>query len=172
MQLAKPARTEHYFQSYIDAAPDGEILEGLQVSGAHLVQQVRSWPEEFGSHRYAPDKWSVKEVLGHIADGERIFGYRLLWIAREGIGELPGFDQDPFVVTGRFDRLSLSQLARELEVVRAASVSLLETLPPLDWSAPLTIADNPMTPAHIPWLMVGHQLHHQSVLAARYDPPA
>lgn len=168
MTIPRPPRSDRFFQSYLDLVPEGDVLDLLERQGAALASQVSAWNEAKLSTRYAPGKWSAKEVLGHLADGERIFAYRLLWLARGGEDNLPSFEEDDFVATAQFDRLSPAELANELATVRRSTLSLLRTLPQLDWHATASVGGNPMTLSTIPWLMVGHERHHLGVLEQRY----
>ncbi len=168
MTIPRPPRSDRFFQNYLDLAPEGDVLDLLEHQGAALASQVSAWSDGELSTRYAPGKWTAKEVLGHLADGERIFAYRLLWLARGGGDNLPSFEEDDFVATAQFDRLSPAELANELATVRRSTLSLLRTLPQLDWQATASVGGNPMTLSTIPWLMVGHERHHLQVLAQRY----
>lgn len=153
-------------------------MQGADPLEALLTQQkstqtlLNQCPEDQAAVRYDPDKWSAKQVVGHMADTERVFQFRLLWLARGSTTPLPGFDQDPFVETAGFDARTMGDLAYEFFAVRSSSLTLIQGLiqgrPDLDWSRPVTISGNPMTLATIPWLLAGHETHHMKVLADRY----
>jgi len=172
MKILRPERTDLFFQEYIDLVPGDDPIAALQAQQASTRERLSKVTESQGDSRYAPDKWSAKQVLGHMADGERIFQYRLLWLARGSDAPLPGFDQDPFVESAGFDSRTVGDLAAEFDSVRSASLTLLTGLtqgrPDLDWNRPATVSGNPMTLATIPWLLAGHERHHLAVLADRY----
>src|SRR5262249_25294692 len=123
------------------------------------------------NHRYAEDKWSVKEVVGHIADGERIFAYRMLRIARGDQTRLPGFDQDAYVNNGDFGGRSVADLAEELRAVRTSSLALLGPLSDDAWLRRGYANDVELSVRAIAWLMAGHARHHLDILSSRYLSP-
>ena len=117
---AKPARDEYaeYYGRYIDLVPSGNIVDTLGNQMTDTIKLIAGITEEQGLHRYAEGKWSIKEVIGHIIDSERIFAYRALRLARNDQTPLAGYEQDDYVTNGGFDRRPLSDLAKEFELVR------------------------------------------------------
>jgi uncharacterized damage-inducible protein DinB len=166
----RPGSTEHdpYYSRYIDQVPEGDVLDTLGWQMGDTLVFIRGLPEAAGSSRYAPGKWSVKEVLGHMADTERIFAYRALRVARGDRTPLPGFEQDDYVREGRFDRRPLAALASEFESVRNATLSLFRSL---DDEALLRrgVANKvEITPRALAYIIAGHERHHLEILRTRY----
>jgi hypothetical protein len=125
-------------------------------------------PEERSLYRYAPGKWSLREVLGHIVDTERILAYRALRIARGDQTPLPGFDQDAFIATAHFDRCSMSELLGAYTIVRQSTLLLLSSLSDKDWGRLGTASGNPLSVRAAAWMMAGHELHHLAVVQNLY----
>ena len=168
--IARPREDEYvpYYGKYIALVPDGDLVETLRTQIGETLSLLRSIREERASHRYAPGKWSIKEVVGHLADVERIMGYRALRIARGDAPPLPGFDENAYVPAANFDARSLASLARELEAVRNATVAFLETLEP-EAAARRGSAHNARISARaLAYIIAGHERHHVGILRERY----
>src|SRR5437868_6641316 len=131
----RPARTEYdpYYHRYISLVPDEDVLIALDQQLAETLILLRGLSEQHASFRYESQKWSVKEVLGHLIDTERIMAYRALRIARSDHTPIEGFEQDDYVKNGGFDNRSVSNLAREFEQVRRTTISLFRNLEPEAW---------------------------------------
>src|SRR5438270_1125309 len=131
----RPAKTEYaaFYEKYVSLVPDEDILVSLDQQLAETLILLRGVSENHGTFRYESSKWSMKEVLGHIIDTERIMSYRALRIARNDRSPLSGFEQDDYVKNGGFDQRSVASLAREFEQVRRASISLFRNLDPEAW---------------------------------------
>lgn len=119
-------------------------------------------------HRYAPDKWSIQELLGHITDTERIFAYRLLRVARGDETPLPGFDENAYVVSAEAEKCEWGGLVEEFACVRRSSVSLLANLPEAAWTRVGTTSNHPTSVRALAYIMIGHVEHHIAVLRERY----
>jgi uncharacterized damage-inducible protein DinB len=117
---------------------------------------------------YAPGKWTVKQVLGHIIDAERIFSYRALRIARDDNTPLPGFEQDDYVANADFNSLSLTELLQEYSAVRRATILLFRHLPADAWTRRGTASDNEVTVRALAYIIAGHDQHHYRILCERY----
>jgi hypothetical protein len=145
--LKRPEPSEYapYYGRYIERVPDGSIVDVLRSQVRGTLDLLRSVPEAKGDYSYAPGKWSIKEVVGHVIDGERVFGYRALRIGRSDATPLPGFEQDDYVRAGGFAARSLRHLTEELETVRRATVLLYEGFREEDWSRKGTASGNPVT---------------------------
>jgi uncharacterized damage-inducible protein DinB len=168
--IVRPQSDEYvpYYGKYISLVPDSDLVETLRAQVGETVSLLRTIPEERASDRYAPDKWSIKEVVGHMADVERIMTYRALRIARADATPLPGFDQNAYVPAANFDTRSLASLAHELEEVRRATVAFLETLEP-DAAARRGSANNDEISARaLAYIIAGHERHHVAILRDRY----
>ncbi len=153
---------------YVERVEDGDILRTLRDQKDEFARLLSPLDEAAAGHRYAPGKWSVKEVVGHVADAERIFTYRLLRIARGDTTPLPGFNENDYVPAGQFDDRSLASLLAEFEAVRASSIALVEGLPPDVWSRATEANGHRTTAAAVAYLMVGHAAHHLIGLRERY----
>jgi uncharacterized damage-inducible protein DinB len=168
--IARPQNNEYapYYAGYIAQVPDGDLVDVLRRQIGETLSLVRGVPEERASHRYAPGKWSIKEVLGHMADVERIMGYRMLCIARGDTTPLPGFDENAYVPVANFDARSLASLASEFEQVRRATVAFIEHLD-ADAAARRGTANNlEITARAIAYIIAGHERHHVRILRERY----
>ncbi|HEY8461386.1 MAG TPA: DinB family protein [Blastocatellia bacterium] len=168
--MNKPETTEYapYFEKYISLVGEGDIVEtlGRQIEGT--LSLIRGLGEAQGDHRYAPGKWSVKEVIGHLIDAERIFAYRAMRFARNDATPLPGFDENAFVANAGFGSRSLADLADEFEYVRKSNVYLFKNL---DGDALLRRGlsnNNELSARAIAYIIAGHELHHAGILRTRY----
>lgn len=168
--IPRPGADEHvaYYGKYIEKVPDGDLCRILTDQLAETRALIGSIPEARGTHRYAPGKWSIKEVLGHVCDSERIFSYRALCIARADATPLPGFEQDDYVPTGKFDRRTLADLSEELAAVRQASLLLFSHLDAEALARRGTASGNPITPRALAYVIAGHERHHVEILKAKY----
>jgi uncharacterized damage-inducible protein DinB len=167
--FVRPSAAEHapYFSTYIDKVSGDDALAALEGQQPWL-EALAALPERTGGHRYAERKWSVREVIGHMADTERIFAYRLMRIARGDTTPLPGFDQDPYVAKGEFEGRTLADVVGELRAVRAATLALMRPMSP-DAAARMGVANERPTSARaIGWMIPGHVIHHVGILRERY----
>ena len=166
----KPAAGEYapYYERYIGLVPDGNIIDTLRSQMTDTLDLLSGMTDEQADHRYSPEKWSIKEVIGHIIDSERVFAYRALRFARNDKTPLPGFEQDDYVMNGNFDNRQLSDLAKEYEHVRAASIDLLGQLSAEAWERRGTANDAEASVRAIAWIISGHELHHKDVIRKRY----
>ncbi len=167
---AKPAPNEcaPYYRLYVDQVPESDVVGILDDQIAARTQILAQLSDEKARFRYAPDKWSIKEVIGHLADAERVFAYRALRIARADATPLSGFEQDDFVRAANFDRRPLPDLLAELDTVRRASLSLFRSMTDDDLMRQGTASDNPFVVRAIPFIIAGHEIHHTRVLRERY----
>jgi hypothetical protein len=166
----RPDETEYipYFGRYISLVPEGDILEVLSRQIDETLALLRDVPESRGGHRYAPDKWSIKELVGHMIDSERIFSYRALRFARNDQTPLPGFEQDDYIKNGSFDDYPLSELASELESVRRATLFLFRHLNDEAWMRRGLANDSEASVRALAYMIAGHELHHREILRSRY----
>lgn len=170
---ARPDRDEYapYYAGYIDEVPDGDILEVLATQGEATVALLEGVPEDRGDHRYAPGKWSLKEVVGHVNDVERVFALRALAFARGERAALFGMEQDEWVAAAGFDRRTVRSLAAEFHAIRGATLHLLRGLAAADWLRRGTASGVVFSVRAIPWILAGHERHHMAVIRERYLPP-
>ncbi len=168
--VARPAPGEYdpYYDTYISKVPEGGVLETLarlRESTGRLLAEIG---EGRAGHRYAPGKWTIREVVGHLSDAERIFAYRLLRIARGDPTPLPGFDEQRYVPAGEFERRPLAEVAAEFRAVRDATLALLRGLE-ASALARRGVANNaPVTARALAYIIAGHEIHHVQVIRARY----
>ena len=130
MNIQRPRDTEFapFYAGYVSLVPEGEVLRVLEDQPGEVTRLAASVPRARETHRYAPGKWSLREVLGHVTDGERVFGYRLFCIARGETASLPGFDEGAYVKASRFDERALGDLARDFAAIREANLTVLRRL--------------------------------------------
>jgi uncharacterized damage-inducible protein DinB len=168
--IARPGADEYapYYGTYIGKVPDGDLRSMLSSQLAETLALIRSIPESRGGHRYAPDKWSIREVLGHLADSERIFSYRALRIARGDATPLPGFEQNDYVPAGGFDARTLRDLADELAAIRQATIHLFAHLDQAALERRGTASGKPVSVRALAYIIAGHELHHVGILKNRY----
>lgn len=169
-RAARPAPDEFapYYGRYIDKVPDGDIVATLRDQVEATLAVLRAIPDAKAGHRYAPDKWSIREVVGHLSDAERIFTYRALRIARGDETPLPGFDENAFVSRARLDARSFAGLIDEYAAVRAATVALFDSLFPEEWTRRGIASDKGVSVRALAWITAGHERHHLEILRARY----
>ena len=157
-----------YFGTYIDKVPDGDVIAVLESGIGTTRKLLGSVSEERAGYRYAEGKWSLKEVLGHMSDTERIFTYRLLTFARGDTGPLPGYDENSFTPAQESDRVPFAWLLDEFVTVRAATLALLKVIPPAAWERRGIASNNPLSARAAAWIIAGHEIHHRRVLEERY----
>jgi hypothetical protein len=169
--IERPGPDEYgeFYAGYVARVPDGVDLitllaEQLEATGARLA----AIPESRGSFRYAPGKWSIKEVIGHLSDVERIMAYRALRIARGDATPLPGFDEDAYVPFARSDDHSVGELVDEWLAARQASIALFRNLPEDAWTRRGTASNQPASVRALAIIIAGHEQHHLETLRVRY----
>lgn len=157
-----------FYHGYIDRVTGEDIGQQLteQLDRVELV--FRAVDDAAGLFRYAPGKWSVKEVLGHLTDAERIFAYRLLRIARSDTTPLPGFDENAYMAPASFDGRSVSSLVQEFRALRLSTMALVENLPAEAWARRGQVSGRTISARALAYIMVGHVSHHLAVLEDRY----
>lgn len=168
--LTRPQASEYdpHFEPYVSKVPEEQVIPVLAAQRAELRQLVSGLAEERGDYRYAPGKWSIREVLGHLVDSDRLFGYRALCIARGDAQPLPGFDEDAYVAGAAFGAVPLAKLVREFRVVRKGNVLLLKQLSREAWGRTGTANKRPQSVRAIAYIMAGHVRHHLMILRERY----
>jgi hypothetical protein len=165
-----PAAADYmpYYERYVSLVPRGEILGTLSEQLDSTLALLGGISEEQAASRYAPDKWSIKELIGHVIDGERIFAYRALRFARNDSTELPGFEQDDYIRSANFDAYRLGELAAEFEYVRRANLSLFGHLDAESWQRRGTASGGEVSVLAIAYIIAGHERHHIEILKTRY----
>lgn len=168
--LQRPAAGEYlpYYERYIALVADGDIVETLARNADVTLGLLRQQPPEMADHAYAEGKWTVKEVIGHLCDAERIFAYRLLRFGRADQTPLSGFDENAYVPAGHFDERTLESLLEEFAAIRQATIALVAGLPEAAWSTSGVANDAAMSARALVYVIAGHELHHRSILSDRY----
>ena len=168
--IAVPERTEaaEYYFTYINQVPAGDIITILERQLPELVTLFDGISDERSAYRYAPDKWSIRQVLSHVNDGERVFSHRALWFARGFDTELPSFDQNVAIAADGADARSWRSLVEEFRSIREASLSLFRNLPADAWMRRGVASGNPFTVRALAYVVAGHVYHHARILRERY----
>jgi uncharacterized damage-inducible protein DinB len=166
----KPAESEYapYYGKYISLVSSGDITRSLETQLNDTLALLAGIDEATAVYRYAEGKWSIKELVGHIIDAERIFAYRALWFARNDKTPLPGFEQDDFMRFASFEQYPLTELAEEFKTVRQSTIQLFKHISPEAWDRAGVASDNPMSVRAVAWAIAGHELHHREILRSRY----
>ncbi len=166
----RPARDEaaDYYFKYIDLVPSGDIREILDDQRQQTLNFLASIPGPLVRHRYAPDKWSVCEVINHINDCERLFTMRAFWFAREMPSPLPSFEQDEAVQAARPAERPLNSHVHEFASIRAATIDLFRNMPEEAWLRRGIASENPFTVRALAYIAAGHVIHHSDILRERY----
>lgn len=163
-----PEEFPAFYHGYVAKAAGGDMLDAMAIASARLHAVLKDAPADLGDHRYAPDKWTVKDVLQHVIDGERIFAYRALRFARGDAQELPGYDENVYAPAALTHRRTLADLLHEHDVVREASVLLFRSFSPEMLQRGGIANGRPNTVRAIGWTIAGHAEHHTGILAERY----
>jgi hypothetical protein len=171
-RLERPGEGEHapYYDRYIALVPAGDIVSILREQGQALLEQLRHVPEAAAGYAYAPGKWCIKEVIGHIADAERVFGYRALRFARADHTPLPGFDENQWMPPAHYGARALAHVAAEFAAVRAATIALLDGIPEEAWTGQGEANGQTVSVRALAVIIAGHELHHRRILVERYFP--
>jgi DinB superfamily len=168
--IARPQAGEYapYYDRYISLIHGEDILNTLDQQRRQMMLLLSGRDDEDGDFRYAPDKWSAKEVLGHICDTERIFAYRALRISRADIAPLEGFEQDDYVRNGPFAHRPLADLVEDFIAVRRATLSLLRNFDEAAWVRRGIANKNEVSVRALTYIIAGHELHHRRILEEKY----
>lgn len=166
----KPDESEYlpYYGRYIALVSEGDVLGTLETQMSDTQSVLAGLPASISTYRYAPGKWSVNEMLGHVVDSERIFAARALRFARADSTPLPGFEQDDYVRNASFDSYPLSELAAELDTVRRSTIFLFRHLAEEAWQRSGVANDAKVTVRALAYIIAGHELHHRDILDTRY----
>ena len=169
MTITRPAQTEFapFYAGYVAKVSDHGPLALMKDQIARF-EKLRALAETTGDHRYADGKWSGKEVLGHMADAERVFAYRLLRIARADKTPLAGFDENAWAEVAPHGRRTLVQVVDDLIAARRATITLVESLDEAATSNIGVANNNPVSGRAICWIIPGHAQHHLEILKDRY----
>ena len=165
-----PDSTEaaQYYFTYIEQVPAGDIRGILKAQLPETVTLLEGISEDRSRHRYAPDKWSIREVVSHLNDTERLFVFRAMWFARGFDSPLPSFDQNIAIATADADARSLESHIEEFRGVRAGTIAFFDNLPEQAWMRRGIASDNPFSVRALAYICAGHVAHHVRILRERY----
>jgi uncharacterized damage-inducible protein DinB len=165
---AAPSELAPFYHGYLNMIDEPNVLQLMRARLETALQLWGSLPPEKHDYAYAEGKWTVKELLGHITDTERIMAYRALSIARGETQGLPGFDENEYVKNAQFGKRTLPDLLAEFEMARKNSILLFENLSETDIDRQGTASNNPITVRALASVIAGHELHHSRILQTRY----
>lgn len=168
--LHRPIEGEYpsYFEGYIKLVPNGEIVSILQENLLGTISLFQGIPVSNGDFQYAPDKWSIKEVLGHMTDTERIMSVRLLRFGRGDSTPLPGFNENIYVKGANFNQRTLENLLDEFTVTRNATITLIQNMSEESWGRKGLSNNHETTARSLAYMITGHELHHCQIIRERY----
>ena len=168
--IPRPGANEYnpYYATYISKVGGDDALPALESQIGQTLALLGTVDESRALHRYGEGKWSIKEVVGHLTDAERVFGYRALRFGRADFTPLPGFDENAYVPAARFDAQSYRELVAAYGRVRAASVDLFRSLDSEALARVGEASGKPISVRALAWIIAGHELHHVALLRERY----
>jgi hypothetical protein len=166
----EPHEAAPYYSVYIDQAPGDDPAALIETQLEECLSRFAGISEERSAYRYAPDKWSIRQVLNHITDTERAFAFRALWFARGFTPPLPGYDQEIAAAGAEADRVSWADHVDEFRAVRLSTISLFRNLPPDAWLRSGIASEKPFTVRALAFIIAGHVAHHVRILRERYSP--
>jgi hypothetical protein len=168
----RPEPTEYapFYETYVSKVQGGDVIAQLESQRLQTAQLFAASSERDGNFRHAPGKWTIKEVVGHLSDAERVFSYRAMRIGRGDQTPLPGFEQDDYVKNGNFSEQSLADLVAEFGLVRASTLALLRSFNAEAWGRRGIASNNPVTVRALAFIIAGHELHHREILKEQYFP--
>jgi hypothetical protein len=170
--IARPDATEYapFYAGYVAAIPEGQdVLELLNRQLTEVTALAGTVPPDRETFRYAPGKWSLREVFGHLQDAERVIGYRAFCISRDESTPMPGFDEQLFVARSDYDARPLASIVREWGTARASNLDVLRHFDAQTWNRSGIANALPVSVRALAWILAGHVEHHRRVLRDRYD---
>jgi hypothetical protein len=168
--IGRPGRDEAaaYYFGYIDRVPSGDVISELEAHLGTALAFLKGISEEHSLHRYAADKWSMRQVLNHVNDTERVFGFRAFWFARGLDGPLPSFDEGVSAKAAQADQLPWATHVEEFRAIRLASLGFFRSLPDAAWMRTGVASGNSFTVRALAYIVAGHVMHHLAILNERY----
>ena len=169
-RAVRPKSDEHieYYSRYIDRVPEGDIVDTLSRQIPETLAFLRAIPESKADHAYAPGKWTIRQVIGHLSDAERVFQYRAFRFSRADATPVPGFDENSYVDNARFPQQTMTDLINEFEHLRRATIYLFNAMDEEAMSRRGTANDAEISVRAISYIIAGHETHHMDVLRERY----
>jgi DinB superfamily len=168
--IGVPERTEapRYYFKYIGRISSDDILDVLAKQRSEALDLFSGISEEKSLHRYAPEKWTIRQVLNHVSDTERVFLFRAFWFARGFESPLPSYNQDVAAAMARADEISWSRNVEEFDGVRRSTLEFFENLPADAWMKRGIASDNPFTVRALAYVAAGHAAHHMAIVREKY----
>lgn len=157
-----------YVSAYVKLVPETDVVEAMSAQSEVTFALLSSIDDSRAAFRYAPDKWSIREMVGHLADGERVFGYRAMCIARGEQTSLPGFDENEYMRLSDYDGWSFREAVEQFALLRRANILLFRNLSAEAWKRAGVANNRPIDVQTIAKIIVGHERHHLNVLHERY----
>jgi uncharacterized damage-inducible protein DinB len=164
----EPAEYASFYANYIARVPEGDVVSTLRDSGKEITAALAAIPESRGGFRYGEGKWSVREVVGHVIDAERIFSYRALRLARADSTPLPPFEENDYVRSAGSDARTMADLVEELRAVRESTVRMFASFPDEAWARRGVVSGREVSVRALAYIAAGHARHHLEVLRERY----
>jgi uncharacterized damage-inducible protein DinB len=168
MRRPEPAEYDPYYENYISLVESEDIMPCLRRQTDELVAAIAGLPEEKGTYAYAENKWSIKEILSHLIDAERMFAYRTLRISRGDMTPIEGFEQDGYIENSHANDRSFADLLEEFSLCRKANLILFRNLDAADWQRTGIANQKMISVRALAFIMAGHIRHHLNILQARY----
>lgn len=168
--MKRPENSEYsdWYAGYVGSVQETDIISALEKQADEVKEFFAEIDQEKGLYRYAEDKWTIKELLGHINDGERVFAYRALRFSRNDETALAGFDENPYVAKSNFNERKLSELVEEFVLLRRANMFIFRNLKESEWDNAGIASEAEVTVRGLAYIMVGHIRHHLKILKERY----
>jgi len=168
--MERPTETEYatFYRGYVALVPETDIAGVLETQAEEIRRLLATVSPEKETYRYAEGKWSIRQVLGHLVDAERVFGYRAFCFSRGEQAPLPSFDENRYVDAARSDSVPLRELVEELALVRRSNLVALRRLDAREWAQVGTASGKPVSVRALAWIMAGHPRHHVQILRERY----
>ncbi len=164
----QPDEAAAYYSLYIDRVPGDDVVAALAAQADEAVAFLSEISEEQSLRRYAPDKWSMRELLGHVNDTERVFMFRVMWFARGFSDPLPSFDQEIGFAAADSDKVSWASHIDEFRAIRSATLAFFRNMPAEAWARSGVASGNPVTVRALAYITAGHAAHHLAILRERY----
>ena len=170
MTIQRPDQSEYapFYAGYVSQVPEGDVIALLEQQIADTVHLLAEIGEARAAHRYAPGKWSIKQIVGHLSDSERVFSYRALRIARNDATPLAAFDENAWMPHANCDARSLTDLLDELQAVRRSTLALYRSFTPEMAARRGTASQNTISVRALVYITAGHERHHRRMLEERY----
>jgi hypothetical protein len=167
--MSRPESTEFagFFQKYVDLVPEADVLPTMSAQLDEMVAFLRAVPDTQSGVLHAPYTWTFKDVVGHLTDGERVFGYRALRFARGDITPLAGFDESEFALSAEYARLPFADVVSEFEAARRSNLLMFRNMPETAWTRSGEANSNRVSVRALAYIIVGHSRHHTAILRKR-----